>query len=176
MLTLEEFEDMDNLGYELVDGRLVEKGMGALASKIGTRIGSRISLHCEANKLGDVYVSECGFRLFPSRHRHVRKPDVAFVARERMPNGTTPLGWHNLRPDLAVEVNSPHDLLEEFKLKLKDYLEAGIPLIWIVSPEIKTIDVYRIGVPMETIGIDGILTGEPVLPGFTLKVAELFAE
>src|SRR5437773_3340587 len=67
LLTLEEFEEMDNRGFELVDGRLEEKGMGWKASEIGSRINADLSLYCRAKKLGKVFMSECGYRLISDR-------------------------------------------------------------------------------------------------------------
>lgn len=176
LLTLEEFEEMDNRGFELVDGRLVEKGMGWKASAIGAEITSRLDVYCGTRKLGKVFNSECGYRLFAGRTKHIRKPDVSFVAASRAPKSTDPDGWLNLVPDLAVEVISTHDKATKLREKLTEYREAGIPIVWVAWPESKTVDIYRVGASAETVGIDGVLTGEPVLPGFTLSVAELFAE
>src|ERR687887_2829465 len=72
----------------------------------------------------------------------VRAPDVAFIARERMPPPGT-MGYAALAPDLAVEVLSPGDRPGEVLAKVADWLSAGTRLVWIVDPERRVARVYR---------------------------------
>jgi len=76
---------------------------------------------------------------------------------------------------LVVEVVSPGDRASEVQLKTIRWLKAGTPLVWIVEPDRQTITVYRPEQPTRTLKSGEFLTGDPVLPGFTLSLAELFA-
>jgi Uma2 family endonuclease len=106
----------------------------------------------------------------------VRLPDVAFIARERLPGGFLPRqAIPDLAPDLAVEVLSESDTPAEIDQKLREYFESGTRLAWVVDPRARTAAVYHApGDPAFVLDEAGRLDGEGVLPGFTLPVADLF--
>jgi Uma2 family endonuclease len=161
--------------FELVDGRLVERHMGSLSGRVATRIATRLDVFAEANDLGEVN-SGAGFRFLADSPNTVRKPDVAFVKRGRLQNETHADGYDSLAPDLAVEVISPNDLAIEVELKRQEYVRAGVRLIWIVTPETKTIHIYRADGTTSLLNAEDELTGEDVIPGFRCRVAELFGK
>jgi Uma2 family endonuclease len=105
----------------------------------------------------------------------VRRADVSFIRRERYSwDQLTHDGFMTLAPDLAVEVVSPNDYGREIEEKVDDYLRAGVPLVWVVYPEIRVVHVYRgDGTAGRFRGADE-LSGEDVLPGFRCKVDDLF--
>ena len=82
----------DGKNYELVDGQLVERKMGAESSRVGTRLSSRLDLYCDERDLGIVWAADNGFQCFPHDPGLVRKPDVSFVRRGRLP-GEYIAGW-----------------------------------------------------------------------------------
>jgi Uma2 family endonuclease len=111
-----------------------------------------------------VFAAETGFQLATDPDT-VRAPDVAFVARDRLPlSGTT--GYPALAPDLAVEVLSPGDRPGEVLTKVADWLSAGTRLVWVVDPERRMARVYRRDGSESILAVDGVLEGEDVLPGF----------
>ncbi|MGL6096170.1 MAG: Uma2 family endonuclease [Fimbriiglobus sp.] len=174
-LTPDEFEWLpDHQGYELIDGDLREKAMGAETSEIQCELSFLLKLWLRSNPLGRVYESECMYRCFPRTPDRVRKPDVSFLRRERVPGGRSPVGVFTVRPDFVVEVLSPGDTVFDVEDKLADYHSAGIPLIWVVSPNTRKVRVYRLGEPDVEFTDRDELTGVPVLPGFRVKVADLF--
>ena len=73
----------------------------------------------------------------------VRKPDASFVKTGRFPGDVLPKGWAKSPPDLVVEVVSPNDLVYKLEEKLNDYRKVGVPLIWVINPESRTVTVYR---------------------------------
>jgi Uma2 family endonuclease len=160
--------------YELVDGRLQERNMGNLASNVGANITILLGAYVHANNLGKMFIADAGFRLSPSEVSTVRKPDVSFVKRGRLPDDTPSSGYDDLAPDLAVEVLSPNDLAVEVDSKREEYRRAGVRLIWIVNPETRTIHVYRADGSTSLLHEDDELSGEDVIPGFTCRVAEAF--
>jgi Uma2 family endonuclease len=80
-------------------------------------------------------------------------------------------------PDLAVEVLSPDEGPAAVREKVAEYLAAGVALVWVVdtAPDRETVTVHRPGQPARVLGRGDLLTGEDVLPGFRLPLAELWA-
>ena len=76
--------------------------------------------------------------------------------------------------DIHIEIVSPDQLVAKLKRRLVHSTSNGCPLGVLVHSERKTIDLYRPGRPPERLAADGILDGDPVLPGFRLPVAEVF--
>ncbi len=176
-LTADDFLRLsDSKGLELVDGKVVAKVMGALASGVGAEIVRRLSNHCVSTRQGRVFDAECGYRMFPDRPNLVRKPDVSMVARERIPTTGTPDGFFALAPDLAVEVISPNDLWYEVDEKVAEYLRAGVREVWVVNPKQRTVQVRRPDRRDSTLAEDDRLTCEHLLPGFECAVSELFPD
>jgi Uma2 family endonuclease len=163
----------DANGFELVNGILVEKKMGAKASWVGSRCSYFLTSFSDAHHLGWVLDSEGSYQCFSSP-RTVRKPDVSFIRFGRLPEEKLPNGHVRIPPDLAVEVVSPNDLVYEVDQKLFDYLEAKIPLIWIIDPEVCFVHVYRTGGSVSLLRERDELNGENVLPGFRCPVSALF--
>ncbi len=163
-------------GYELLDGHLVEKGMGAKASAVGAALIMLLGPSVRAGRLGFVLEGEGGgYELFPGRNR-VRKPDVSFIRRGRLPDDVLPEGWVKIPPDLAVEVVSPNDKAEEIFAKAREWLDVGVRLLWLVSPTSRTVFVLRPDGRASWVGSGGTLGGEDVVPGFMCAVDDLFAD
>jgi Uma2 family endonuclease len=160
--------------YELVDGQLVERHMSVLSQFVGTRLARLLGNHCEPAGLAFVF-SECGYVCFPGKPNKMRRPDVSCIRSDRMGPEQLDEGFATIRPDLAVEVVSPNDLVYEFREKLDDYRAAAIPLVWVVYPPSRSVEVLRADGSETKIGPDGELTGEDILPGFRCRVADLFA-
>ncbi len=174
-ITPEEFEEMSGVDHmELVDGELREKGMGLESSFVQTRLRRLVGNFVDERGLGMVFDGEAGYRCFPHRPRLVRKPDASFVRTGRFPNDRPPLGYTDLAPDLVVEVISPNDTSFEVQERLNDFLLAQVPLIWMVDPHTRTVHVYSLGEPFRRLTDGDELTGDPVLPGFRVRVAALF--
>ncbi len=158
---------------ELVRGRLLVRDPGgARHGAVAMQLGYRIMAHVEAHDLGRVYAAETGFKI-ESNPDTVRAPDVAFIARDRLPE-VEPRGYPSWVPDLAVEVlahdDHPADTLE----KVAQWLRAGVRLVWVVDSERRTARVYRADGSESLLGADDGLDGEDVLPGFRCPLADLW--
>jgi Uma2 family endonuclease len=158
--------------YELVDGQLVEKPMSSEASKVAGIIGGHFFLYTQRSGAGDHY-PEQAFQCFSHDPDLIRRPDVAYIvaSREASVNKT---GHITIVPDVAVEVISPTDRVYDLDEKIADYKTAGIKMIWIVDPKARNVRVIRPGEPTIELEEHQILSGEPVLPGFSVRVADLF--
>ena len=118
----------DGKSYELVDGHLVERNMSALSSWVGGKTYRAVDDFVSAHQLGWAFPADLGYVCFPSAPGKVRRPDVSFIRKERLPEGPTSEGYLYIPPDLAVEVISPNDLAYEVDHKVVEYLDAGVPL------------------------------------------------
>jgi Uma2 family endonuclease len=175
LLEPEELEHMPEADYyELVDGRPVEKYTGAKSDAVALSVGVMLFQFVRPHRLGHVYGSQTGYRCFPHRLNLVRIPDASFVAKGRLPDDTSPDGYILIAPDLAVEVISPNDTYEEIEEKVADYRKAGVKLVWIVSPKSQTVLIRRLDGSAAEVGPSGELSGESVIPGFSVPVTELF--
>lgn len=160
---------------ELIEGELRQMSpAGHNHGKIAARLTGALIQHIEASDLGEVYAAETGFKL-KSEPDTVRAPDTAFVRRERAEEVGDTQGYFPGAPDLAVEVVSPGDRIGEVEEKVEEWLEAGASLVWIVSPKLRTVTVYRSLTDVVTLTEKDALDGGQVVPGFHYPVAKLFA-
>lgn len=161
--------------FELVDGQLVETNMSLESNWIATRIAQLIGNHLDRTPLGMVFGDGATYQCFPDDLEMVRKPDVSFIRSGRLPPGQFEHGHCRIAPDLAVEVVSPNDLHTDLTRKLEDYFSAGVPLVWVVEPELRLVTVYEQGgKSIRQVRSGEELTAGDVLPGFHVAVADLF--
>ena len=99
---------------------------------------------------------------------------MAFVKQERIDEAGRVKGYWIGAPDLAVEVVSPSDTIAQVEDKVAEWLEAGARMVWVVSPKLHTVTVYRSLTDIETLTEKDTLDGGDVVPGFSIAVAEIF--
>ena len=165
----------DGEHFELVDGQLLEKPMGAESAWTTCQLSRWLGNYCEEHGLGHVFSPEMGYRCFELERNRVRKPDVSFVRLARLPENWRRCGFFTFPPDLAVEVISPNDLFTGVRTKVGEYLEAGVPLVWVIDPQSRTVEIHRADGSATFLDTRGELSGEEVLPGFVCALRELFA-
>jgi Uma2 family endonuclease len=164
----------DGYRYELVAGRLRKMTpAGALHGVIGSRLGAAISAHVDLHHLGVVFSADTGFKLATDPDT-VRAPDVAFVARARIPASGLPTGYWSGPPDLAVEVLSPTDRRSEIDEKIEEYLQTGARQVWFVDPSARRVTIHRANAAPESFGESDTLDGGDLLPGFRYQLSRLF--
>ncbi|HLZ71770.1 MAG TPA: Uma2 family endonuclease [Dehalococcoidia bacterium] len=161
--------------YELVCGKLVPMPppnwrSSVVAMNAAIEIGSFVKLH----KLGFCFGADGGFVLEHDPDT-VRIPDCAFVRAERIEREAPERGIWPGAPDLAVEVLSPSNRFTEMAEKVEDYLRSGVRLVWVIDPEARVAFIYAPNRPVMRVAESGVLSGEDVIPGFTLNLAEIWA-
>lgn len=175
LLTAEDLFHMPDMGmkHELVRGELRSMApAGVEHGNIGGELFVLLRQYAKLHDLGMVLGPDTGFYLSRDPD-NVRAPDVSFVRKARIP--VLPVQkFFPGAPDLAVEVVSPNDTVDELQEKIQDYLAHGVRLVWIIYPRTRTAEVHRPGQPPQHIPADGTLSGEDLLPGFECRVAELF--
>ncbi len=123
----------------------------------------------DAAQLGYVFSSSTIFRL-PNGGQ--RSPDVAWVKQARW-DALTPEQQEKfppICPDFVIELRSRTDSLQVLQEKMQEYLNSGLQLGWLVNLQNQQVEIYRPNQAVENIALPTQLSGEPVLPGFTLDL------
>ena len=177
LFTAEELLCLPTVGrrLELVKGKVYEMApAGGRHGYVAIKTAVPLSAHVQSNRLGHVFAAETGFVLRRDPDT-VRAPDVAFIAQSRLSVHEIPDSFIELVPDLVVEVVSPSDTRREVLDKVEDWLRAGVKLVWVLYPISRTASVYRSGASVRDLTETDLLDGEDVVPGFSCRLADLFA-
>jgi Uma2 family endonuclease len=173
LMTAEELGklDDDSNRHQLIKGELLTMSpVGFTHGTVTMTLSMILYNHVKAYNLG-VLVPEVGFKL-ESKPDTVLAPDIAFIARERVGHITP--GFRLGPPDLAVEVMSQWDTKPQVERKAALWLELGAKSVWNVDPRRRTVEVNRADGEKIVFHKDDELVDD-TLPGFRVKVSEIFA-
>jgi Uma2 family endonuclease len=170
-----EFPD-DGRRHELIDGEhFVTPAPVRRHQKLSMRLGSAIETWLREHPVGEVYAAPLDVILSDV---DVVEPDLLFVSKER----ADILGkWVHGAPDLVIEILSPSTRRADEVAKRRLYERAGVREYWIVDGEIEVVKIYRRQADgtfprvLELSREEGDSLATPLLPGFSLLLAELFA-
>ena len=146
---------------------------GGTTGRLNTKLILRLGLWAEENNSGPVFDSSTGFRL---PNGAVRSPDVAWVRTETWQALTAEQQekFPPLCPDFVVELVSPSDVLTDVVVKMEEYIANGCRLAWLIDPKTETARAFRAdGSVSVAKTFADTLSGEDVLPGFTLSLSNL---
>lgn len=175
--TSEQFHDLVRFfdaayQYELRQGVIYKMAPSNMVpSKIALRISFYLSAYLVENDIGHLTGADGAYIL---SDEDTFAPDVGFISYAHLPHDVE-TGFIPFAPDVAVEVVSPSDDLEDVRSKAQKYLAHGTALVWIVIPESQTVEVYQPEQNVRVFADGDTLGGEAVLPGFTLDVRAIFA-
>jgi Uma2 family endonuclease len=160
--------------FELIRGVIYQKMAATeLHNRIASRASSRVVIYADTHDLGLGYADGNSYVL-TSEDEFI--PDGSFVSKARLPNPIPQK--YPFAPDLAIEVISPINTDNEISYKIEMYFKYGTRRAWVFYPKEKVVRVHRPsgdgGVRHHVVGIDGVLSGEDVVPGFTLPLSEIF--
>jgi Uma2 family endonuclease len=174
-VALDEFEQFIALSensdhhFELIGGEIFEVVSNNYASAVAASILFFIKLFLRDHNLGGyVTGADGGYQVLGERYI----PDVAYISAVRQLEASHET-YNPLPPDLAVEVFSPTDSEKKLTAKVVNYLTAGT-LVWVIYPDDKEIAIYAPGQLVRFVGLDDVLDGGTVLPGFHLPVRDIF--
>ena len=178
-LTDEQFfkitQDNRDLRFERsAQGELVI--MAPVTGRSGNRNGrltQQLFNWADSNNLGIAFDSSTGFKL---PNRADRSPDASWVKLDRW-NALTEEekdSFIPLAPDFAVELRSKTDVLKTVQTKMLEYMDNGVRLGWLIDPKNRRLEIYRPGQEVEVLESPTSVSGEDVLPGFTLNPAPLW--
>jgi Uma2 family endonuclease len=155
---------------EFAEGILIVMSpVGGKSGQEESRLNAEVFVWNKQTKLGVVFSSSTIFKL-PNGNQ--RSPDVAFVERSRWEALTEEqqTKFPPLAPDFVIELRSPSDNLSELQAKMLDYRANGVRLGWLINPQNQKVEIYRPNCPTEVFQIPVVLSGEDVLPNFTLEL------
>lgn len=175
-ITADELLAMGDLGRcELIKGEIIRMApAGFEHGGVEGDIFRLVANFVEAGHLGVARPSDTGF-IIGRNPDTVRAPDVAFIRKERLPKGPR-RGFFDGAPDLAVEVISPSDSWSEVLDKVNDWLAAGTISVWVADPPSQSIHVYHTDQQAVVYKLHDELRDETVLPGFVLKLTDVFRQ
>lgn len=175
-LTDEQFEQICQVNRDLkfertAKGELVIVALtGGETGRRNIKLSARLEVWSDQAGLGVAFDSSTGFRL---PNGAIRSPDAAWVQLERWQALTTDQRkkYVPLCPDFVVELRSASDEVVDLQAKMREYLENGLQLGWLLDPETETVEIYRSHQAVEVLAKPANLSGESVLPGFKLALA-----
>ena len=178
LLTAEEFAALPDDGrrLELINGEVVEMAPGNVEhGSVTASLTSHLFVHVMDNSLGRVVTADPG--IFLQRNPDiVRAPDVCFYSRDREPSPEDRRqGWTHVIPDLVAEVVSPGDTATEIEEKVLLWLAAGVRLVVVLFPRLRSVAVYTGPNELRRYGAGDTLDLAPVLPEFRCPVERLFS-
>jgi Uma2 family endonuclease len=174
LITGEELARMGDIGpSELIEGRIAPMSpTGDEHGGVEILIGSILLAFVQAHKLGKVRVGEVG--IYTSRDPDVvRGADALFISHERYAQKRSS-SYLDVAPDLVAEILSPNDAWSQVTQKLREYFAIGVRLVWVVDPTARVVFAYRSLTDVREFTQADDLPGDDVLPGFVVKVSELF--
>ena len=182
-ITPEQFDrlaDVEQLArLELTaDGELIVMSpTGGTAGEKNFNLYLDLGIWNRKTKLGKAFDSSTIF-ILPSGAR--RSPDVSWIKLDRWNTLTLKekQGFPPISPDFVIELVSPSDLKNQryadLQNKMQEYLNNGVKLGWLIEPSAKTVEIYRSQRSVEILNNSQTLSGENILPGFTLNLTEIF--
>lgn len=165
-------DEPDSL-YEIINGERVVKPMSTYENVLAGELFRHLAPYVATSGLGRATV-EVMFDL-PNLDHDLR-PDVAFISFDRWPQtrGIPRSNAWPVVPDLAVEVVSPNDDMRNVIERVGTYFDVGVRLVWLVVPGRDLVYVHTSLTQVRMLARGEDLTGDPVVPGFRLPLANLF--
>ncbi|MEG4529625.1 Uma2 family endonuclease [Microcoleus sp. D2_18a_D3] len=178
-VTHEQFVELASANRELQLERtatgelIVNPPTGGETGKRNLSIEGQLWLWNRQTKLGEAFNSSTGFHLPNGADR---SPDAAWVRQERW-DALTPKQKESfipLCPDFVVELRSKTDNMEPLRAKMKEYMNNGARLGWLIDRKNRKVEIYRQNQDVEVLENPVTLSGEDVLPGFVLDLTEVW--
>ncbi len=174
VFSIEDFRALPEVkpSLEFFGGRVIQKMSPKLPhSIIQIELGFALLAYAKPIRLGRAYTElRCTF----GGSSHVF--DLSFFVRDRLPNPTSPVDRVEVAtpPDLAIEILSPGQTVGELSRKLRSAIRRGVRLGWLIDEARRNVHVFHPTRKPQVLRGGDVLSGEDVLPGFALPVAELF--
>ena len=164
----------DGHRYDLIRGELQRTSpTGPRHARLANRLARAIDNFVAEHDLGDGFIAEQGFILSRDPDSLV-SPDYAFVSWARLPADGELIRCAPLAPDLVLEVLSPSDRPDPVDDKIAEYLRAGVRLVLVFDPDAGTVTACTPSAAPRVYSAADTLSGGDVLPGFQVRIAELF--
>jgi Uma2 family endonuclease len=163
-----------NIERNAAGGLILMSPVGGDSGNREMGLGGELYLWNKQTGLGKTFSSSTVFKLPDGGDR---SPDAAWVELSRW-QALTPeqrQKFPPIAPDFVIELRSRTDNLQTLQAKMQEYMDSGVRLGWLFNPQDQQVEVYRQGQEKEVRSLPTLLSGEAVLPGFTLQV-DLFTD
>jgi Uma2 family endonuclease len=146
---------------------------GSYTGKINFDIAGQLWFWNRQTKLGEAFDSSTGFHL---PNGSDRSPDAAWIKQEKWDTLSLEQkeSFAPICPDFVLELRSKTDSLEKLPSKMREYIENGASLGWLIDQKNQRVEIYRPGKDVEILEHPTSLSGENILPGFILDLTELW--
>jgi Uma2 family endonuclease len=137
------------------------------------KISQQVGNWADVEGNGEVFDSSAGFTL---PNGATRSPDTAWILADRW-NALSPeqqASFAPIVPDFVIELRSSSDTLSELQEKMEEYLEQGVRLGLLIDRKNRKVHVYRPNHEATVLDSPEIVSCDPELPGFGLKMAEIW--
>lgn len=146
---------------------------GGETGKSNSNINAQLWWWNQQTQLGEVFDSSTGFTL---PNNADRSPDAAWIEKSRW-TALTPEQREKfipLCPDFVIELLSPSDSLKKTEEKMQEYMENGCLLGLLINRQNRQVAIYRLGKKVEVLNAPTSISGEDILPGFTLNMQQIW--
>ncbi|MDJ0845217.1 Uma2 family endonuclease [Crocosphaera sp.] len=145
--------------------------VGAISGNRESELNGLVWLWNRQTKLGKVFSSSTVF-ILPNGGK--RSPDVAWISNERWKQLTLEEQekFASICPDFVIELRSRTDAISQLQSKMQEYLNSGLKLGWLIDPQSQKVEIYRQNKPTEILSLPTTLSGENVLPEFSLELTK----
>ena len=132
-------------------------------------IGADFVIWNRQAKLGVLFDSSTCFQLPNGANR---SPDISWISNQRWNTLTTKHKekFPPIAPDFILELMSPTDSLKETQAKMREYMENGVKLGWLINRKLRQVEIYRLGQPVEILENPHQISGKNILPGLMLDL------
>lgn len=141
---------------------------------VAGEVFAKLRLHCRTESVSLALSRGVGFVPRPDKLGRVLLPDASVVIRSRLPDGRLPITPFAFAPDLAVYVTAPGERIYDTEETILELLDAGTAAVWLAKPFRRRINVWLPDGSETSYGPADELPGAPVLPGFRLRVGDMF--
>lgn len=172
-----EVEEINKLELTASGELIVMPPTGGDTGRKNSDLNYQIVNWSKQNGMGVCFDSSTLF-ILPNGAR--RSPDVSWLLKSRWNqlSAEEQRKFPPIAPDFVIELVSPSDTLppryKELQLKMQEYIDNGVRLGWLINPDEKVVEICRSNQPKEIVSNPTVLSGENVLPGFTLDLSEIF--
>jgi Uma2 family endonuclease len=165
----------DDLRFELTaEGELIVMSPTNLdTGDQNSEINMQLRQWAKRDGTGVSFDSSTGYTL---KGNAVRSPDASWLLRSRRDalSREQRRKYPEICPDFVIELRSPSDRLRVAQRKMAEWLDNGIRLGWLIDPDARRVSVYQPGAEVRQLDNPDIVAGDPVLPGFSLDLREIW--
>jgi Uma2 family endonuclease len=155
------------------DGKLIVMAPTfSISGERNSSLNGQLWVWNDLTNLGKVFDSNTGYD-FAAVGGGILAPDASWIAIDRIA-GVDLNQFCPISPDFVIELRSSTDRLSPLQEKMLEYQQYGVKFGWLINPQERTVEVYRIGKEVEILESPSSVSGEDVLPGFVLNLAKIW--